>query len=107
MSDLSQGLSLPALDYLFEKIKAIPYSRYDEPTITLVRGFTIGAINANLQVSTIHSFPLYQTKGFVSYTYKYIYAYPPYIPILSYPASSSDQGEEVVRARDLLGFVAR
>jgi hypothetical protein len=39
------------MEYLFEKIKQIPYHQYDSQTMFLIRGYTIAAINSNTNVS--------------------------------------------------------
>lgn len=43
--ELSSEISVDNLDYLYSKIKEIPIENYDEPTINLIKEFTINAQN--------------------------------------------------------------
>ena len=52
IGDIASSLHIPELDYLFEKIKSLPYASYDFQILTLVRIFTFHAITANTNVRT-------------------------------------------------------
>jgi hypothetical protein len=51
INDLASVLSIEDLDYIFDKIKTIPLSQYDQQLLYLVRGISIHAINYTLNVS--------------------------------------------------------
>ncbi len=58
MNDLGAVLSVEDLDYMFEKIRRVPLSQYDQQLLLLVRGMSIHAFNSQVNVYFIISLEL-------------------------------------------------